>query len=412
MFVVLRIGPWAHGECRHGGFPDWLLDKGLKLRTNDPAYMLNLLHLFVQDFGDMLAPMGYVAGTCSCTSPEDEDTLRYSMRTDGEHGFIFVNNHQRYLALKDKSGVEFEALGRRLPAIDVRGDVCFFLPVNMELTAAGGAASPGVTDETGRAGGSGAYGKTVLEYATAQPLCRLGNTYFFVGIDNIKPRFKFTGHDEITASVLGLSELQRAACTEAGGYASGPALKISDRSGEVRICVLDFEAARYLRRLSGRLVLGIGCNLFETGEGIASIENSGSTFVEFTDGPDGLRLGYGQLKTGSREPELAREALGKLTVGELKRVLEYPAAVAEEIIAELHADEDTELTVYGLKTDTPDGFVTIRDRFDVGLVVADGKLLADRFYDGLPWRLPCRLLYGRDARLLMTAERTDVFIDD
>lgn len=25
--VSLRIGPWAHGECRNGGFPDWLLSK-------------------------------------------------------------------------------------------------------------------------------------------------------------------------------------------------------------------------------------------------------------------------------------------------------------------------------------------------------------------------------------------------
>lgn len=25
MPVWLRIGPWAHGECRNGGFPDWLV---------------------------------------------------------------------------------------------------------------------------------------------------------------------------------------------------------------------------------------------------------------------------------------------------------------------------------------------------------------------------------------------------
>ncbi len=37
--VILRIGPWAHGECRNGGFPDWLMRKGLKLRTNDPEYL-------------------------------------------------------------------------------------------------------------------------------------------------------------------------------------------------------------------------------------------------------------------------------------------------------------------------------------------------------------------------------------
>ena len=29
--VILRIGPWAHGECRNGGFPDWLLEKSAHL---------------------------------------------------------------------------------------------------------------------------------------------------------------------------------------------------------------------------------------------------------------------------------------------------------------------------------------------------------------------------------------------
>lgn len=37
--VVLRIGPWAHGECRNGGFPDWLLEKPYKLRDNNAGYM-------------------------------------------------------------------------------------------------------------------------------------------------------------------------------------------------------------------------------------------------------------------------------------------------------------------------------------------------------------------------------------
>ena len=25
LYAILRIGPWAHGEARNGGFPDWLL---------------------------------------------------------------------------------------------------------------------------------------------------------------------------------------------------------------------------------------------------------------------------------------------------------------------------------------------------------------------------------------------------
>jgi beta-galactosidase len=38
LFVMLRIGPWAHGETRNGGFPDWVQTSGLELRTNDPGY--------------------------------------------------------------------------------------------------------------------------------------------------------------------------------------------------------------------------------------------------------------------------------------------------------------------------------------------------------------------------------------
>ncbi|MDL5350879.1 beta-galactosidase [Microbacterium sp. zg-YB36] len=37
--IVLRIGPYAHAETRHGGLPDWLVDSGVAVRTDDPAYL-------------------------------------------------------------------------------------------------------------------------------------------------------------------------------------------------------------------------------------------------------------------------------------------------------------------------------------------------------------------------------------
>ncbi len=39
MYVYPRIGPWAHGEVRNGGFPDWLLKKTTHTRENDPIYL-------------------------------------------------------------------------------------------------------------------------------------------------------------------------------------------------------------------------------------------------------------------------------------------------------------------------------------------------------------------------------------
>ncbi|HEY0770745.1 MAG TPA: beta-galactosidase, partial [Sphingobacteriaceae bacterium] len=48
VYVWLRIGPWCHGEIRNGGFPDWLLKKGIGLRKNDPEYLKYVQKLFAE----------------------------------------------------------------------------------------------------------------------------------------------------------------------------------------------------------------------------------------------------------------------------------------------------------------------------------------------------------------------------
>ena len=37
--MILRVGPWCHGEVRNGGFPDWLLQKGFECRSNQSEYL-------------------------------------------------------------------------------------------------------------------------------------------------------------------------------------------------------------------------------------------------------------------------------------------------------------------------------------------------------------------------------------
>lgn len=39
VWVILRIGPFAHGECRNGGFPDWLYGRPFAVRSNDEGYL-------------------------------------------------------------------------------------------------------------------------------------------------------------------------------------------------------------------------------------------------------------------------------------------------------------------------------------------------------------------------------------
>ena len=46
--AIVRCGPWCHGEVRNGGHPDWLLQKGWKLRSNDTNYLAKAEILYGQ----------------------------------------------------------------------------------------------------------------------------------------------------------------------------------------------------------------------------------------------------------------------------------------------------------------------------------------------------------------------------
>lgn len=46
MWVLLRVGPFAHGECRNGGFPDWLYGAPFDVRSNDPEYLFYVQRYF------------------------------------------------------------------------------------------------------------------------------------------------------------------------------------------------------------------------------------------------------------------------------------------------------------------------------------------------------------------------------
>jgi hypothetical protein len=59
MSVWLRVGPWAHGEVRNGGFPDWLLKT--PLRQNDPAY-LSYVRRFYGEIGAQVKGLMFADG--------------------------------------------------------------------------------------------------------------------------------------------------------------------------------------------------------------------------------------------------------------------------------------------------------------------------------------------------------------
>lgn len=48
MEVIVRIGPFGHGEIRNGALPDWLFAKNLDIRSDDPLYLSYVQKLYHQ----------------------------------------------------------------------------------------------------------------------------------------------------------------------------------------------------------------------------------------------------------------------------------------------------------------------------------------------------------------------------
>lgn len=56
--LLLRMGPFDHGACRNGGFPDWLYTKPCILRSNDELYLYYVRRFFNQIYYQV---KGYLA---------------------------------------------------------------------------------------------------------------------------------------------------------------------------------------------------------------------------------------------------------------------------------------------------------------------------------------------------------------
>ena len=54
MPVILRIGPFCHGEARNGGLPDWLFQKGCKLRSLDTKFLSYVEDLYRQIYSQII----------------------------------------------------------------------------------------------------------------------------------------------------------------------------------------------------------------------------------------------------------------------------------------------------------------------------------------------------------------------
>lgn len=143
-------------------------------------YRLKALHLFLKNFGEQFCDLTTVLPENSQEiKPEDTELLRYAVRTDGEMGFLFLNNYQDHVVCKDKKEETMLLDTKRgritFPEISISAGETAILPFGMNLDG------------------------YRLICATAQPLAVMhenGKTqYFFFAPEGMQAEYVFEGNE-------------------------------------------------------------------------------------------------------------------------------------------------------------------------------------------------------------------------
>ena len=156
-----------------------------------PQYhLLRRFHLFLHEWGSALAGMPATMPDQRPPGKNDFDTLRWSVRSDGKSGFVFVNNYQRLQDMPPKKDVQFEI---QLPSdplifpqspVTIPSDACLIWPFNLDL-------------------GRGLR----LVWATAQPLTAIDNgnvhTVFFAETEGVPAQFAFATNGPAVVALTG-----------------------------------------------------------------------------------------------------------------------------------------------------------------------------------------------------------------
>lgn len=311
---------------------------------------LRLLHSFLADFGDKLAPMETVLPEgWEKMTPQNRDDLRYAARmapsllgkatgrraplgngAGGEAGFLFLVNFQDHDTLRhDQSGMVRLNLKQETISIPITlpKDVSMILPFNLDMD-----------------------GK-LLKYATAQPLMKISDKgtphYFFFAPKGVKPAYVFAGGRT---------------------FRPVPGLKSTFTYKGIKVTTLTRQQALNALKVNGKLLI------------------ADATVLPREDGADLLCLGRNTVnyvvypsKQGFKEQTVSVEPVTPQF--EVKKAGPRRMSVSVN-------------TGVGGEAAVQEYFLRVNYVGDVAMAFMKGQLVQDEFYHGEPWTIGLKRYYN------------------
>ncbi len=329
-------------------------------QLNPQFFWLRRLHLFLRDFGAALSQMPTTLPDVLPANKADTNTLRWCVRSDGDAGYVFVNNYERLRALPAKTNVQFklnlpggEFIFPRQP-VTIPADAFFIWPINLDL------------------------GGAKLCYATAQLICRQNepdaDTFYFAETPGVPAEFDFDEQSSV-------GRASSRAAFENVKSARKPAIKLQTKAGrQIQIVLLSEADSLALQRADGKI-------FFETPPKFSA------------------QAVHAEPVKSAGPPREIPMTSGKSPVAIAPTDADFASAAVWQI--KLPAKQDL----------SANPLLRIRYIGDVARLTLNGKLIADNFYCGREFDLGLRRygpeIFTGDLRLEILPLRKDapIFIE-
>jgi hypothetical protein len=351
-------------------------------QTNHSYRGLRLLHLFLRDFGEVLAPMSVILPPdASAITPENTTDLRWSVRAKDGAGFVFLNNYQDHVDMQDIADIRLRLSDTlTIPhsgTFTLQKNVCAILPFGLSLH--------GVR----------------LNYATTQLLTKIEQqnsvTYVFFAPHGMMSEYAFdrTTYDTLTVNNGEVTEADGCAIVRVNP-GRDCVITLTNAEKTMHIVTLTRKQAenctkQYLWQQE-RLIItdatcvttDADCWLYSIGENTLdvwlypAVEGTLKTdFGAFTASKDGFFTKY---STAIPQKEIS---LNIETIDSRKALVRFPPQTLDNV---------------------HNVFLRVDYVGDMGSAFIDGKLVADNFYNDTLWEIGLKQVTPdlQDLLLLIT----------
>lgn len=352
-------------------------------------YRLKALHTFALNYSNYLCRLvTALPKGAEEIKPEDVEKLRYSVRTDGKSGFVFLNNYQDHVECKTKEG-EYICLETQNGKIEI-SDI--FLAAGEEAILPFGLDVEGCR----------------LIYAKAQPLSiiREGEktVYFFFVPDGMKAEYVWDGK---TVSALNGNEVKEEKLCVIPEEGKMSSYRISGKNGDVEIVTLTREQSFQFYELQREeKKTAVLCNVpfMYDGEKIHLESAEEKTTVKLMMYP------AAELKYTGENINVS-----EVQEGIFKGVQFSEHISAEELKLQKCGPYRYTFIVPENYEEYKDARIQISYTGDIGYVFIDGELVSDNFCNEAVWEIGLKEVWkpemGKEFTLLITPRKEEQSVD-